>query len=952
MLFGRDQEQLALTRLLQDARSGRSGVLAVIGEAGMGKSALLGYAEEQSGGMNVLRARGVQSEAQIPFAGLFELLRPALAWVDRIPGPQADALGSALALRPARDQDRFAVGAATLSLLAAYADEAPVAVLVDDAHWLDGSSADALLFAFRRLVAEPVAVILAVREGESSLLDGADVTRLRLPGLDRAAAAELLRRQPAGPLSHDLADRLHDETGGNPLALLELGADHSRLASLPPGTPLAVGASLAEVYLLRFRSLPQRTRDALVLAAASDGGDVSVLASAAPALGLDVTDLVPAEAAALISVSDARVEFRHPLVRSAVYGDAPPDRRREVHRALAGALPDTDADRRAWHLALAAFGPDEAACSALEQAGLRARQRSAYDVSSRAFERGARLAPDEVSPGRLLYAAADAAWLGGLADRAAALLDEARQRASARDLAISIEHLRGHIAARRGPIGDAQQILLAAAEQAAPAEPGRAVVMLAEAVNASFYAGDAAAMRHAADRIAALTPADPDDRTAFFALSAQGMALIFSGQGERGAAAIRESVEVLERSDLRRDPRLLAWAAMAAPWLREAHVGRALAERALEVARRSSAVGVLPFVLTHVAIDQAATDRWAEAQASFHEGIGLARETGQRTELATSLARLAWLEARQGRFDQSRLHAAESLGLSREFGPGLSEVWAITALGDLELGCGHPAQALGHFEEQQAVLRSRGIGDVDLSPAPELVELYLRLGRGPDAAEAAEGYERDAAAKAQPWALARAARCRGLLAADDDADRHFTIALSLHDQTADVYETARTRLAYGSRLRRARQRVRAREQLRAAIDAFDHLGAEPWSEMARAELAATGETARRRDPVTLNQLTPQELQIAIRVGGGLTTRETAAALFLSPKTIEYHLRNIYRKLAIGSRSELAAAMERPQLGLPPGRAAPPAGSDAPRGPREALSHHVHRPGHPGLAEVP
>ncbi len=601
MLLGRDQEQLALVRLLQDARAGRSGVLAVTGEAGIGKSALLGYAEEQADGMNVLRARGVQSEAQIPFAGLFELLRPALACIDRIPGPQADALESALALRPARDQDRFAVGAATLSLLAAYADEAPVAVLVDDAHWLDGSSADALLFAFRRLVAEPVAAILAVREGESSLLDGADVTRLRLPGLDRAAAAELLRRQPAGPLSHDLADRLHDETGGNPLALLELGADHGRLADLPPGTPLAVGTSLAEVYLLRFRSLPRRTRDALVLAAASDSGEMSVLASAAPALGLDVADLVPAEAAALISVSDARVEFRHPLARSAVYGDAPPDRRREVHRALAGALPDTDADRRAWHLALAAFGPDEAASSALGQAGLRARQRSAYDVSSRAFERGARLAPDEVSQGRLLYAAADAAWLGGLADRAAALLDEARQRASARDLAISIEHLRGHIAARRGPIGDAQQILLAAAEQAAPAEPGRAVVMLAEAVNASFYAGDAAAMRHAADRIAALTPADPDDRTAFFALSAQGMALIFSGQGERGAAAIRESVEVLERSDLRRDPRLLAWAAMAAPWLREAHIGRALADRALDIARRSSAVGALPFVLTHVA---------------------------------------------------------------------------------------------------------------------------------------------------------------------------------------------------------------------------------------------------------------------------------------------------------------------------------------------------------------
>src|SRR5438105_4882169 len=292
MLLGRDRERHELDAALAGARLNRSAVLVVAGEVGIGKTTLLEHAGERAiaGGMNALRARGIESEARVPFAGLLELLRPALPALDRIPEPQAAALEAALALRPATAQDRFAVGAATLSLLAAHAEEAPVAVLVDDAHWLDGSSADALLFAFRRLVAEPVAVILAVREGESSLLDGADVTRLRLPGLDRAAAAELLKRQSVGPLSHDLADRLHDETGGNPLALLELGADRDRLASLPPGTPLAVGASVAEVYLLRFRSLPQRTRDALVLAAASDSGQVSVLASAAPALGLDVSD--------------------------------------------------------------------------------------------------------------------------------------------------------------------------------------------------------------------------------------------------------------------------------------------------------------------------------------------------------------------------------------------------------------------------------------------------------------------------------------------------------------------------------------------------------------------------------------------------------------------------------------------------------------------------------------
>jgi DNA-binding CsgD family transcriptional regulator len=916
MLFGRDHEQLALVRLLKDARAGDSGVLAIVGEAGIGKSALLAYAEEHASGMNVLRARGVQSEAHIPFAGLFELLRPALPLIGKIPGPQAAALESALALRPASAHGRFAVGAATLSLLATYSDAAPVAVLVDDAHWLDGSSADALRFAFRRLIADPVAVILTTREAEPSLLDGADLATLRLQGLDRASAAELLRRQRDEPLSQDLTDRLHQETGGNPLALLELGEERKRLAGLPPGAPLAAGTSLVGVYLQRFRSFPPRTRDALVLTAALDSGEVSVLARAAPTLGLDLTDLVPAEAAALITVRDSRVEFRHPLVRSAIYGDSPAGRRREVHRALADALPDADADRRAWHLALASFGPDDAASSALEQAGQRARQRSAYEVSSRAFERAARLAPGEVRQARLLYAAADAAWLGGLADRAVALLDEARRQTPAPELAVPIEQLRGHIATRRGPIAEAQEVLLAAAEQAASIDPERGVVILAEAVNASFYAGDAAAMRLAAGRAASLTPDDSDGRTAFFVLCAQGMALIFSGEGERGAAAIRAAVEVLEHSDeLRDDPRLLAWAAMGPLWLREANTGRALTDRALALARRTAAIGVLPFVLTHVATDQAATDRWAEAQAGFHEAIGLARESGQRTDLAYSLARLAHLEARQGRSEQSRLHADEAFSLSRDMGLGLSEVWAIAALGELELSLGRPEAALTHFEEQRAVLRSRRILDVDLSPAPELVEICLRLGRGQEAAQAAADFECDAGAKAQPWALARAARCRGLLAAEAESDGHFEAALALHAQTPDGFEAGRTHLAYGARLRRERQRLRAREQLRAAVDVFDRLGAEPWSEMARAELAATGETARRRDMTTLNDLTPQELQIALSLAEGRTTRETAAALFLSPKTIEYHLRNVYRKLSIGSRSELKAAMARLTAGL-------------------------------------
>jgi DNA-binding CsgD family transcriptional regulator len=913
MLHGRDQELQAVAGLLGDARDGRSGVLAVVGEAGLGKSALLTYAEDQASDMNVLRARGVQSEAQIPFAGLFELLRPALGCLDRIPRPQAEALQSALALRPARAQDRFAVGAATLSLLAAYAETAPVLALVDDGHWLDGSSADALLFAVRRLVADPVAVIIAVREGESSLLDGAGLATLRLRGLDLTATAELLRGPLGAQLSQKLADRLHQDTGGNPLALLELADNHDLLADPPVGRPIAVGTSVANAYLLRYRSLPLATRRILVLAAAIDRGEMSVLARAAVSLGLDIADLMPAEAAGLVTVRDAIAEFRHPLARSAIYGDAPPDWRREAHRALAGALPDTDVDRRAWHLALAAFGPDEVASSALEQAGLRARQRSAYDVASRAYERAALLAPGDGRQGQLLYAAADAAWLGGLADRAVALLQEATRHGMPPNLILSIEHLRGHIATRRGPITEAQAILLAAAEQAASADPDQAVVMLAEAEYAAFYTGDATTMLLAAERVAAIVPPDASGRTRFFALFAQGMARIFSGEGELGAAQIRQAVAILEHSDeLRDDPRLLAWAAMGSPWLREGQVGRALGDRALAAARFQSAVGVLPFVLNHVSTDQAATDRWAEAKSGFHEAIALARETDQRTELSYALARLALLEARQGASDQSSRHASEALDLSRQLGLGLCEVWAIAAHADLQLSLGNAEQALAYFEEQRAVLRERGVRDVDLSPAPELVELYLRLGRSQEAADTAREFSRDATGKAQPWALARAARCHGLLAPEAGIDVPFETALALHDQTPDVFETARTRLAFGSSLRRARRRVQARDQLRAAIEMFDDLGADPWSQMARTEFAATGETARRRNPTTLNELTPQELQIALRVAGGSTIRETAAALFLSPKTIEYHLHNVYRKLAIGSRRELVTAISRVQ----------------------------------------
>ncbi len=850
--------------------------------------------------MTVLRARGVQSEAHIPFAGLLELLRPALDAIGRLPEPQASALAGALALRPARAYDRFAVGAATLTLLAAVAESRPLLVLVDDVHWLDGSSADALRFAFRRLVADPIAVVLTMRAGEPSPLDDAGFATMSISGLSLDAAAELLRRE-APETTAVAAARLHRETGGNPLALLELVG--SEAEDIPLATPVAALTSVASVYLRRTRGLPERTRAALVVAAASDAADVSVLERALGTGGLGVSDLFGAEEAGLVAFASGRVEFRHPLTRSAIYGDAAPEQRRAAHRALAEALGDADADRRTWHLALGTVGVDDGVSSELEAAGQRARDRSAYDVASRAFERAARFAADERRRARLLYAAADVSWLGGLADRTLGLLDEVARHTSDEELLVDAEHLRGHIALRRGPVNAGRAILLAAAERAVARAPEAAVVMLAEAAEGAFFAGDADAMRACGERASALAQS-VGGRAMFFASMTAGMGRLLAGERE-GANLIRGAVALLgSTDDFDSDPRLLAWAAFAPLWLRETGPKGGFVERAVATARTSSAVGALPHLLTHIGIDEAATGRFAEAQATFDEAIRFARETGQRTILAGALAYLARVEGRCGREHACREHAEEAIAVARELGAHVFEIWGMAALGELDFVLGYAESALAHFDEQQAALDRYRITDADLVPSAERAELYLRLGRRDDAQAVAESFARTARAKGQPWALARAARASGVVG-DDDFEPSFEEARALHELTPDRFETARTELAFGSRLRRAGQRARAREHLRAAFDGFDELGAMPWAELARVELAATGESARRRDPSTLDNLTPQELNVALMLAGGKTTREAAAALFLSPKTIEYHLRNAYRKLGVHSRHDLA-----------------------------------------------
>jgi DNA-binding CsgD family transcriptional regulator len=431
--------------------------------------------------------------------------------------------------------------------------------------------------------------------------------------------------------------------------------------------------------------------------------------------------------------------------------------------------------------------------------------------------------------------------------------------------------------------------------------------MLAEAVTACFSAGEPATMLSVAQRASALMPDDASEKTRFLAAVALGMAHVLGGDAAAGAAAIRDARELAEHwPALGQDPELVSWLALVANFARDASTGRSLLERALSAARANAAIGGLPFVLNLVARHQGTADNWPLAEAHYREAIALARETDQLTDLAFGLAGLAWLQARRGR--EFADYTTEVLALSQRLGTRIFEVWLAAAEGELALGLGDPAGALHHFARQSELLLELGITDPDLSPAPELVDAYLRLGRRHDAEAIAPAFIDAAREKAQPWPVARALRCEALLADDDHAAELFERSLAEHELTPDAFERARTQLAYGERLRRSRDRILAREQLRAALEAFEALGAEPWVERARAELTATGQTLRRRDPATIDELTPQELQIALLLAGGKTTREAAAALFLSPKTIEYHLRHVYLKLSIHSRDELARAL--------------------------------------------
>jgi DNA-binding CsgD family transcriptional regulator len=912
VLIGREAECALLDRLLRDARTGRSGALVLYGEPGIGKSALVEYAVAEASPMRTLRITGLEAASEVPFRALGELLRPVQPAMRRIPNAQRQALYTAFGLEGGGDTEPVAVAAATLALLAKLAEDDPLLCVVDDAHWIDRESAEALTVAAARLDAEGVVVLFAAREDEG--FDARGLPNTRLGGLVPDASRALLARHVPG-LAPEVADRLVLETAGNPLALVELPrllSDAQLAGREDLDRPLPVAGVLEQSFVRRARALSEEAQRGLLLAAASDSEDLGLIMRAARALGVEAPAVEAADSAGLVSIRGWRLRFRHPLVRSAIYQAATLAERRAVHTAVADALSsESDADRRAWHRAAAALGPDEEIAAELERAAASARLRGGFAAEARTLELAARLEPEDASRARRLVDAAAAAWRAGRTSEATQLLDEATPVIADTELRANAHELRAEILKRHGRAEEAHELLVAEAARLESVEPVRAARMLTKASHLFFrreQVGRALQLAERAWDVAGHEVAAKDLELA----GTLAWARVYVGQSAAGRKLALDCAELSERTGETANGPQVAW---CLSWLEEFDRARLLIERAAAAHREAGAFGDLAYVLFFLADLEFRLGRLGAAYAAAQEACRLGDQTRRDNVLMPALTVLAAVEAVFGRESDARTHATHALAIAGAIFNLTFVARANAALGLLELAIGHPQEAIGYLELVERQMQRSDVAEPSmLEWRPDLIEAYIRTSRLDEAVDQLETWERDAARTERLWALAAADRYRGLLASDSEFDAHFEGALALHDEQAPrPIERARTELCYGERLRRAGRRVDARSHLRAALEAFDAAGAVPWSERTRSELAATGETVGRRDPTAAERLTPQELQIALAVGEGKTNKEVAAALFLSQKTIEYHLHNVYRKLDVHSRAQLATQLMRQEL---------------------------------------
>jgi DNA-binding CsgD family transcriptional regulator len=901
-LLDRARERDVIAQLVAGVRAGQSQALVLRGQAGAGKTALLRHVPEAAEGCTIVWATGVESEAELAFAGLHSLCAPMLDRLEHLPAPQRDALSTAFGLSSGPPPDRFLVGLAVLSLLAETAEEQPLVCIVDDAQWLDQVSSETLAFVARRLLAERVGFVFSMRDtGDHHVLDG--LPELVIEGLPADDARLLLDAMIPGPLDEAVKARILDEARGNPLALKELprGMTPAELAGgfgLPDARALT--SRIEQSFVQRIEALPPGTQLLLLVAASEPLGDVALLWRAAEQLGIGPDAARPAEAAGLIELG-ARVRFEHPLVRSAVFRAFDPATRRDVRHALADATdPELDPDRRAWHRAYATAAPDEAVAVEMVRSADRAQARGGLAAAAAFLQRAAELTPDPSLRVERALAAAQVKVEVADAVSATNLLGEAElgplddlQRAT-------LERLRARVVFLSGRGRDAPELLLEAAQRLEPLDAVLARDTYLEGMSATLFAGRlgrGVGEREVAEVAASVaTVANP----APVDLLLGGLVVRYTDGYAAGVAPLSDALRAIrDLEDEVADEQDWLWlACRLAQDLWDDELWFALATKGVRVARDTGALMLLPNALNHLAALNVHSGAFAAAAALADEVRLIAQATGL-PPLDYSRYKL---EATRGDREAVQVVVEGTLqgALTRGEGAAYAMHLALQAL---------MFNSFGQYDKALAAAREGCEHDEVIAYNGSLAELVKAAVRSGETSEAAVAFERlseRTQAAGTAWSLGVEARCRGLLHDDEDAYRESVEQLT---QSRATVELARSRLVYGEWLRRENRRVDARDQLRQAHESFSRMGAAAFAERARRELVATGETARRITADNWDALTPQELQVARLARDGYTNPEIGAQLFISPRTVEYHLRKVFRKLDVTSRRGLRDALD-------------------------------------------
>ena len=905
VMLDRAAECSALDGMLTNVRGGQSAVLVIRGEPGVGKTALMRYCAQQADNFRVARLAGVESEMELPFAALHQLCGPLLGDLDALPPPQQSALAVAFGLSAGLPPDRFLVSLATLSLLAEVALERPFLCLVDDAQWLDAASAQALGFVARRLLAESVGIVFAVRD-EPDIPALAGLPELSLGGLPEKHARELLSTVLPGRLDDGLRERIIAETRGNPLALLEL--PHELTAPEVPigrGTipPQPLSGRIEGSFLHRLERLAPDCRQLLLLAAAEPVGDSAVLWRAAERLGIDFATAA-ADADGVLTISE-RVAFPHPLLRSAVYRSGTAADRRAVHLALADVTDrETDPDRRAWHLAAAAPGFDEAVASELERSAARAQTRGGLAAAAAFLRRSVALTADPAPRTQRALAAAQASLRAGEFEAALTMVSTARAGAADEPAAAQADLLRAQVSFASGLGTDAPPLLLDAARRLEPLDPDQARETYLEALGAAMLAGPDAAPRLLEISRAArdLPPRAGEPRAVDLLL--EGLALLVTDGHQAAAATLQRATDAfLGGGASFEDSLRWGWAATApsdAMW--EDRRMREVCERQIQRTREAGALALLPLSLVAFASFSARAGNFTEVASLAAEAEAIAHATGMRMAPYAALMLRAAVAGEEAELTALTRITVEGASVT---GHGIAVTvthWVAAVLHN----------GLGRYDEAQRAAKRATSTPGDLFSAvwslPELVEAATRRGETQVAREALDRLAATTQGAGTDFALGVEARSRALISDGEAADALYRESIERLGRTLMRSDLARAHLVYGEWLRREGRRKDARTQLRAAHEQLAAMGMDGFAERARRELVATGERVRTRTVDTRDDLTEQEARIARLACDGLSNPEIGSRLFLSPRTVEWHLRKVFTKLGIASRHQLRAAL--------------------------------------------